>query len=444
MESEIGQIKKSPSDCGSTESGSEPQSPQRQESASGMGMSTDQKLDVLLNAIGTMDSKFDSSRGAMEISMGVLGGELSEIKKQLGEFKNKFGEVEESLNARIDTVETELRGAVDSFRQMCDARAEDTKNALIEVDRRILASGNETKSLLMGELAGTAGNLRNEIAISNNEIKKINERLSNMELHSASGNVGSPMLQTPSVKPFSGESKYHAVDFLAACKDYFVHGMSDDSKIKFVKRFLEDSAQTWANQCSHQFVSYEIFEQLFLSRYWSPAKQSRIQNEFLNGPVYKAGRQSMREFCQDELRKLVHLDRPLGMLTEISTLRRRLPEDLQWELIHCPTDSLENFLDFIERMDHALCHKPHFGVNVQGHSQRNLQDNRNSRNWGNNQYEHNRNGNQNENWRERRGRYDENRNQRGLWRNEQRSGHENRGWRGETNEIGSHKQNLGN
>lgn len=67
--------------------------------------------------------------------------------------------------------------------------------------------------------------------------------------------------------------------------------MSDQCQMKLAKRMLDCSAQTWANQCADKFVTFEVFEKLFLNKYWGEAKQAKIQNEFLNGPNYVKGKQ---------------------------------------------------------------------------------------------------------------------------------------------------------
>lgn len=220
------------------------------------------------------------------------------------------------------------------------------------------------------------------------------ESISNVAAGQAGMMVGFP-IGIGNVKPFSGENRYHAVDFLATCKDSFIPGMSDEAKVKFVKRQLEGPAQTWANQNAGQFVNYNKFELMFLNKYWGQAKQLRLQNDFLNGPNYKVGNETMKEFCTRELSKLVHLDRPLGVLTEISTLKRRLPEELQWDLIHSPSDSVEDFLNFVENMDRALCYKPklveHKEDKIQNKEKTYGNNHGNGSKWGNNRNGHSEN-----------------------------------------------------
>lgn len=455
------EVKKSPSDIDSE--GSVPVSPERFNTG-GIMMTQDMMSSIiekitsnfessLTNINSNFESSFASLKSDMKTEIGTVKTEMISVKneivtdldRKLQNLTERFENRERELDARIGTVEAEVGGRIDTVKQTCDHRSESTKQALVEVDKRIVAGLEETKNLLTGRLGNTECNLKQKIEQVE---EKVNSRISNLELWTASGNASWPLMQMPNGKTFSGEGKYHAVDFIASCKDQFIPGMTDQNKIKIAKRSLEGSVLTWANQCAEQFVTFEDFEKLFLSKYWSEAKQIRLQSEFLNGPVYVGGKQTMKKFCEDELEKLVHLDKQLGTLTIISTLCRRLPEDLNWQLIHCPTDSIENFLNFIEKIDHAMTREARPRENQHIGYQKEHNDNRGNKNWGYNQKDYHKERNANENWRNSKGRNNwENNNQRGTWendRNDQRSGQEGGSRTGEFNRRENQGQNLGN
>ncbi|XP_049814143.1 uncharacterized protein LOC126260814 [Schistocerca nitens] len=155
------------------------------------------------------------------------------------------------------------------------------------------------------------------------------------------------------VKCFPGEN-LHPIDFIHQCKDMFVVGMSDNIKIKLVKRFLEGEALSWANENNDSWNTFEEFEAKFICKFWSQSIQARLKSEFLNGPVYRGKVGGMQKFCRDQLKKLAHLNNSFDIITQIDVLKRRLPERLQWELVHGPDDSMEEFLKFVDRLDRAL------------------------------------------------------------------------------------------
>lgn len=52
--------------------------------------------------------------------------------------------------------------------------------------------------------------------------------------------------------------------------------MSDNDRIKFVKKFLDKDAVSWANQITESNLSYVEFEWKFLDKYWSKGEQAII------------------------------------------------------------------------------------------------------------------------------------------------------------------------
>lgn len=446
-----GFIKKSASDVESTESGSMPQSPDRSDNGGSEEMKSmfailmekiDKNTENVGNAIiglktelGSSIANLSHSVGDLKTELGTVKDSMTSLKAEIGEevdnkldnLSKKFENKDKDLHTRLGTVVDELKGEIDTGRQTCDDRYESTKQTFTEVNKKIKTGIEEAKILLTNKLKSTETNFKESI-------ETVNNRISNLEFSTASGNTSWTMLQLPSGKTFTGGIKYHAVDFIAACKDQFILGMTEEYKIKIAKRMLEGAALTWANQCASQFNTFEDFERLFLNKYWSQTKQVRLQNEFLNGPSYVAGKQSMLEFCQEELRKLVHLDQPLGTLPVISTLCRRLPEDLNWELVHCPTDSIENFLNFIERIDNAMAREPRPQDTHHSHKQKGYNEYKGNKNWDN----HNRERNFNENWRGNSSRNNnENKSQQNTWDNNNRG---NR-WSEQEGESNTRNQN---
>lgn len=151
----------------------------------------------------------------------------------------------------------------------------------------------------------------------------------------------------------------------------------------------------------------------------------------------------MKEFFQEELEKLMHLDTPLSLLAVISTLCRRLPADLHWQLLYHPTDSAENFIELVEKIGQGLVMERQ----LRGTQHVNHNENRGSRNGGHNQGNHNRERNLNENGRGNNNRGDnwENRSQRETWENDRRNQRQEGGNRnGDNSRRENQRQNQGN
>lgn len=158
--------------------------------------------------------------------------------------------------------------------------------------------------------------------------------------------------------------------------------MNDDLKIKFVKRFLEGEALSWTNQYCIEGMTFAEFEEGFLSKFWSGTEQARIKSEFLNGPVNKDEFGSMKQFCKNQLRKLNHLSKPFDELTQIDALKRRLPYELQWELVYRPDDTVDQFLKYEDKLDRIIDETGKPPHHSQNHFQKTLHTN-----WGHTQHD---------------------------------------------------------
>lgn len=129
--------------------------------------------------------------------------------------------------------------------------------------------------------------------------------------------------------------------------------MTGALKVKFARRFLEGEALSWAYLNVHAETTVVEFESNFFKCFWSEAKQARIITEFLNVPRYRERNESMKEFCEDRLKKLVHIDKPLDDLIKIDALKKRLPNKWYWSLVYSPDDTIDNLLNYVEKLDMA-------------------------------------------------------------------------------------------
>lgn len=154
-----------------------------------------------------------------------------------------------------------------------------------------------------------------------------------------------------------------------------------------MKRFLEWEALSWANENFADKMSYIEFEGTF-KRLWSDTKQARIKSEFQSVPNCKEIQGTIKQFCKDQLRKLVHLNKSFNKITQMEALNCRLPTDVQWDLVYGPDDNIEQFLNYVDKLDRTMDkvgkltnHSNHYqrsGGQNWGNGYFNLRDNTNS------------------------------------------------------------------
>ncbi|XP_049834733.1 uncharacterized protein LOC126278572 [Schistocerca gregaria] len=291
-----------------------------------------------------------------EIQDGLAALKMT-VETGQGELNTRVGAVEE----RVDVLETnftqELSKNEERFKKL-DKHVE-VENSKLKVEvvqtRRILEekleSNKKNSELKFAEISNQISNVDlkcdEKIDLCKNNVVGLSKKVVELQEGVAQRNFvsnfncvwgGIPL------KCFPGDGKLHPVDFLQHCQDNFSNDMTDNVKIKFVKRFLDGEAISWANQNVNSTMSYNEFERKFLNKFWSDSEQARIKSEFLNGRMYRESDGSLKCFCESQLRKLVHLDKPFDELIQIDALKRRLPKRVQWELIYGPDDSVDQFL----------------------------------------------------------------------------------------------------
>lgn len=86
-------------------------------------------------------------------------------------------------------------------------------------------------------------------------------------------------------------------------------------------------------------------------------EQVRIKNEFLSGPRYRESDGTMNEFCEKQLRKLIHLDKPLDDVSIIDALERKPPGRIQDRLAYGLDEGIGQLFKFVDKLDHKLWKK---------------------------------------------------------------------------------------
>lgn len=298
-----------------------------------------QTVTDLKQCIGDLDTKFSSRLESVE-------SEVTRNVSQITQTNDRVNNIEDSVrivNSQMHTTKSELCGKILDVEEKCNSNLTDvikehTDNCNVLNNK--IENVSKSNSELKLETQSTVLELQQKLT-------QIQEGLDTKTLISPSF----ASLSGVPVRSFPGDKKFHPVDFIQHCQDSFLPGMSDTAKIKFVKRFLEGEALSWANQLNSNINTYSEFETSFLNKFWSSAEQSRIKTDFLNGPMYRDHMGDMKEFCTEQLKKLVHLTEPLDVITQIDALRRRLPNWIQKGLSYGPTDSVEKFLSFLGQIN---------------------------------------------------------------------------------------------
>lgn len=303
--------------------------------------------------------------------VGELKGELNKTNEVVEGIRRDMEEVKINLetglgqaNARVDAVEAKISEVETNLNKRVEENSEkiDTLEIFVQQENEIVKTEiRETREVLEAKLKQQEASTDRKISVVSYEVSACKENVRELDqkmnllkedivTRNVGGGCGSNWANIV-VKTYPGDGKIHPVDFIYHIRDNFTLGMTDNLKIKFVKKFLDNEALAWAHQTIREGMSYEEFERCFLNKFWSQRIQSRVMNEFLNGAKYKESDGSMKDFCEAQLRKLVYLDSKFNEMTQIDALKRKLPSRIQSDLRFASDESIEDFLKFVGKLD---------------------------------------------------------------------------------------------
>lgn len=299
----------------------------------------------------------------LEDSLSEIKTQVNDTNKAVGEVRKKVNELEETKkvgqsqrNARVDSVEDRI----DNVESDLGDRISKNTDKINTLDM-FVQQENEIKKSEIQETKDSLGKKINQCVTNTELVIKEDVRNLSQKVTSLQESVVTSKLSRGSgfnwvnivVKTYPGDGKIHPQDFLHRCSDNFTFDMTDGLKIKFIKKFLDNEAFTWVNQINVEGMTYSEFERSFFNKFWSKIKQARVRSDFLNGPRYRESDGSMRDFCEAEIRNLVHLDSPLDEMTLVDTLKRRLSGRIQQALDCGPDESIEEFLKYVGKLDRS-------------------------------------------------------------------------------------------
>lgn len=333
-------------------------------------------LKAILNTLTQLQksvNEVQNSVQAQDLQLKTQGNQMSEkleiVQGSVEDMKISIQSVEQKLNSGLLEMEGKLRQEINTNKQECSKLNAEVRDKILRLDERCSTESSQLEQRLKEKIEiSHLGVLKNVSEVDHKittltdnvddiiakKIEKIELKVAVMEQGQMGNVVSIPPINLQNLKCFSNDGKYHPADFIACCRDRFIDGMSESQKIKIMKGALEGEALSWANQNQSNFNTYAEYEKGFLNKYWGEVKQSRIQNDFLEGNVYKPGSGNMRDFCIREIEKLAHLDKPMAPLVVISTLKRRLPENVRWDLLNAPEFNVDSFIAYVGNMDNAL------------------------------------------------------------------------------------------
>lgn len=279
----------------------------------------------------------------------VIEGEVSNVKQK-----------QQNLEGRLESVGRKQ----DNFEEYTISEFQQLKVFNKDVIQRFSETDKTIQNLTT--------NVSQNIETCFSKIREIEDTTATKTFGSLNNNLWSSI----NVKTFTGDGNIHPVDFLFQIKDNFMSSMTDNLKVKFFKKYLDGEALSWANQTIKSDMSFVEVEQAFMNKFWSEIRQARIKAEFLNGANFRQCNGRMKLFCEQQLKKLVHLDKPLDEMIQIDALKKRLPQRVQWSLVYGPDDNIEEFLRYVDKLDMA------YERNEKYNDRQNDSRNRNNRDWG--------------------------------------------------------------
>lgn len=382
-----------------------------------------------------MNSNMNNIRGTVEQTnrrVETMFKEIGVINDNLIKLDQKIKTVEESCNKKIRTVDLEAKDMLRKFHgtcvsgqnhviAFCEDKMKDVSQKCEDNKLQIAKFCSDNYEELEGKINQISSSFESKVETEVNkqcvaavgeEMKKVQNSVDNklseikqevketVKIEVSKVGLGTSQLGPTLNKVFNvfePNGPIHPVEFLGEFKS-LPNYMSDVEKIEYMKGYMRGDAYSWAADVAETCTSWEDFKKQYIEKFWSQRERNLLLQAFTSGSTYDSYQGTMRQFCQEWVRKAKYLSAEMkAPPVLIGNLVNKLPERIRGMLLPAPKNDVDDFLNYleeVERIDSKGRNYSGNGEQNQNHFQTNgTYYENNNRNRGTSGYQNNSQGN---------------------------------------------------